>query len=256
VIPAVNFSIFPLGDSAITIDLGNHIAKQLNTRALALHDWLQAHRFPGLADIIIAYSSVSAFYDPDIVRLGRADCQEGVFYCLKKWLEQAWEAMADAKRLAHCAPEEVRRLVRVRSVLADALETRDSVPLADWLETTWLRLGAADAYPKEDLRHARAFLAALSDRAASGEWNGPRDLGSLLGELYAQPQASTSNPVQIMTIHRILVGKAPRETVDQAAMTLLIALGIDVAEGRPDIFMSCIMTESSTQAPSCLTIAE
>ena len=90
--PAVNFSIFPLGDSAITIDLGNHIDKQLNTRALALHDWLQAHRFPGLADIIIAYSSVSAFYNPDIVRLGRTDCQEGAFYCLKKWLEQAWEA--------------------------------------------------------------------------------------------------------------------------------------------------------------------
>ena len=63
-----------------------------------------------------------------------------------------WEAMADMERLAHCASEEVRRLARVRSVLADALETRDSVPLADWLETTWLRLGAADAYPKEDLR--------------------------------------------------------------------------------------------------------
>lgn len=113
-----------------------------------------------------------------------------------------WEALSDVERLKHCSAGEIRRLTRIRSVLATALETRDSLPPADWLETTWLRLGGADAYPKQDLRHARAFLNALSDRAASGEWSGPSDLDSLLGDLYAQPQASTPNPVQIMTIHR------------------------------------------------------
>jgi len=90
--PSYNFFIFPLGDSAITIDLGNHIDKQLNTRALALHDWLQAHRFPGVIDIIVAYSSVSVFYDPPIVRSGKSGCPDGVYYCLKRLLEQAWEA--------------------------------------------------------------------------------------------------------------------------------------------------------------------
>ena len=113
-----------------------------------------------------------------------------------------WEALADPARLKHIARSEVARLIRVRDVLAKALETRDTLPLADWLETTWLRLGAADAYPAQDLRHARAFLSALSERAASGEWGGPKDLDSLLAELFAQPQASTPNPVQIMTIHR------------------------------------------------------
>jgi ATP-dependent helicase/nuclease subunit A len=113
-----------------------------------------------------------------------------------------WEALSDVERLKHCSASERQRLIRIRGVLAAALGTRDTLPLADWLETTWLGLGAADAYPKPDLRHARAFLNALSDRAASGEWNGPRDLDSLLGELYAQPQAATPNPVQLMTIHR------------------------------------------------------
>ncbi len=113
-----------------------------------------------------------------------------------------WEALADPARLKHIARDEVARLIRVRDVLASALETRNTLPLADWLEATWLRLGAADAYPTQDLRHARAFLSALSERAASGEWGGPQDLDSLLAELFAQPQASTSNPVQIMTIHR------------------------------------------------------
>ena len=62
--PPTSFSIYPLGDSAITIDLGNFIDEQLNRRALALYDWLQARRFPGIIDIIVAYSSVSVYYDP------------------------------------------------------------------------------------------------------------------------------------------------------------------------------------------------
>jgi inhibitor of KinA len=94
--PSDNFFIFPLGDSAITIDLGNLIDKQLNTRVLALHDWLQAHRFPGVIDIIVAYSSVSVFYDPSIVRSGKPDCRDEVYYCLKRLLERAWESTMTA----------------------------------------------------------------------------------------------------------------------------------------------------------------
>jgi ATP-dependent helicase/nuclease subunit A len=156
-----------------------------------------------------------------------------------------WEAMADVERLSHCDPQELRRLARVRAVLANALETRDSIPLADWLETTWLRLGAADAYPKEDLRHARAFLAALSDRAASGEWNGPGDIGSLLGDLYAQPQASTPNPVQIMTIHRakglefdhVFVPSLDRD-LNRGREPLLRWLDLPRREGESDLVMA------------------
>jgi ATP-dependent helicase/nuclease subunit A len=156
-----------------------------------------------------------------------------------------WEAMADPERLAQCSAEEVHRLARVRGVLADALETRDSVPLADWLETTWLRLGASDAYPKEELRHARAFLAALSDRAASGEWSGPKDVGSLLGDLYAQPQASTSNPVQIMTIHRakglefdhVFVPSLDRD-LNRGREPLLRWLDLPRRDGESDLVMA------------------
>lgn len=57
-------SIYPLGDSAVTLDLGNDIDPQLNLRALAIHDWVRERRFPGLLDTIVAYSSVSILYDP------------------------------------------------------------------------------------------------------------------------------------------------------------------------------------------------
>ena len=86
-----SYSIFPLGDSAITIDFGNCIDEQLNRRALAVHDWLQAHRFPGILDIIVAYSSVSLYYDPTTVRCSGINCPDGIYYGLKRLLVQAWE---------------------------------------------------------------------------------------------------------------------------------------------------------------------
>ena len=156
-----------------------------------------------------------------------------------------WEALSDTARLARCTPDELKRLVRVREVLAIALHTRDTLPLADWLEMTWMRLGAADAYPKEDLRHASAFLAALSDRAASGEWTGPKDLDSLLGELFAQPQAATANPVQIMTIHRakglefdhVFVPSLDRD-LNRGREPLLRWLDLPRREGESDLIMA------------------
>lgn len=156
-----------------------------------------------------------------------------------------WEAVGDTQRLKHVSREEVSRLTRVRAVLETALQTRDTLPLADWLETTWLRLGGADAYPKQDLRHGRAFLDALSDRAASGEWSGPNDLGSLLGELFAQPQASTPNPVQIMTIHRakglefdhVFVPSLDRD-LNRGGEPLLRWLDLPRRQGESDLMMA------------------
>jgi ATP-dependent helicase/nuclease subunit A len=156
-----------------------------------------------------------------------------------------WEAMADEQRLMRCSPEEMVRVIRVRGVLEAALKARNSMPLADWLELTWLRLGAADAYPVQELRHARAFLAALSERVAGGEWSGPQDLDSLLGDLFAQPQTTESNPVQLMTIHRakglefdhVFVPCLDRG-LNRGREPLLRWLDLPRAEGESDLIMA------------------
>jgi ATP-dependent exoDNAse (exonuclease V) beta subunit len=155
------------------------------------------------------------------------------------------EALGDAQRLKHVPADELGCLQRVREVLSAALLARDRLPVADWLETTWLSLGAADAYPKQDLRHARAFLGALSDRAASGEWGGPSDVGSLLAELFAQPQAATGNPIQIMTIHRakglefdhVFVPSLDRE-LNRGREPLLRWLDLPRRQGESDLIMA------------------
>ena len=88
---SASYSIFPLGDSAITIDLGNCIDEQLNRRALVIHDWLQAHRLSGILDILVAYSSVSIYYDPIQVRSGGPDGLPEGYHRLEQLMIRAWE---------------------------------------------------------------------------------------------------------------------------------------------------------------------
>lgn len=72
-------SIFPLGDAAITLELGHLIDEQLNRKALAIECRLRARSFPGMKDVIVAYSSVTIFYDPVEIR-GSVRGLEGSIY--------------------------------------------------------------------------------------------------------------------------------------------------------------------------------
>ena len=113
-----------------------------------------------------------------------------------------WEALADGERAGRCPPAEQRRLTRLREVLSRALARRGREPPADWLETTWVQLGAPDAYAVSELEDARLFFGALAERAAAGEWQGAKDFPALLQDLFSGAQAPGGHAVQIMTIHR------------------------------------------------------
>ena len=75
----------------MTLDLGSCIEEHHNIRAQAIHDWLQAHRFPGLLDIIVAYSSVSVFYDPAVVRASGVAGAHGAAFWVERLLVRGWE---------------------------------------------------------------------------------------------------------------------------------------------------------------------
>jgi ATP-dependent exoDNAse (exonuclease V) beta subunit len=113
-----------------------------------------------------------------------------------------WESLVDPARLAGAAPVDLPRVARLRAVLESALVRRGSAPPADWLESTWLGLGGADAYTAEELEDAHAFFAALATRAATRTWQGPEDYPALLQDLFSAPRAAQPNAVQIMTMHR------------------------------------------------------
>ena len=60
--------IFPLGDNAITIEFGNEISLELNRKALALTEFLDANPFPGFIESLPAYSSTTVFFNIGVVR--------------------------------------------------------------------------------------------------------------------------------------------------------------------------------------------
>jgi inhibitor of KinA len=59
----LRYSIFPLGDSAITVDFGNIIDETINRHVMALFYQLQNHPLPGMIEAIPAYSSLTIYYD-------------------------------------------------------------------------------------------------------------------------------------------------------------------------------------------------
>lgn len=63
-----HYHIFPLGDAAATIELGNTIDEALNQKVLAMQEWIRANPFEGLKDTIVAYSSLTIIYDPVLIK--------------------------------------------------------------------------------------------------------------------------------------------------------------------------------------------
>lgn len=57
------YSIFPLGDSALTIDFGNIINKEVNEKVLAIFHHLKSMNDRRIIDLIPAYSSLTVYYD-------------------------------------------------------------------------------------------------------------------------------------------------------------------------------------------------
>lgn len=57
------YHIFPLGDSAVTIDYGSTINEEINDMALARFHQFQLQRIPGVIEIVPSYSSLTIYYD-------------------------------------------------------------------------------------------------------------------------------------------------------------------------------------------------
>ena len=74
----------------MTLELGHLIDEQVNRRVLTLEAWLRERSFSGLKDIIVAYSSITVFYDPAEMR--QSGWSDGVHKHIRQLLEEAWVA--------------------------------------------------------------------------------------------------------------------------------------------------------------------
>jgi len=103
-------SIFPLGDSAITLDLGHLIDEQLNRKALAIEGRLRARPFPGIKDVITAYSSVTVVYDPVEIRGQVRNLEGSIYKYVCGLLEEVYAEVAMTASLAGDGPGIVQRV--------------------------------------------------------------------------------------------------------------------------------------------------
>ena len=88
------FQIFPLGDSAATIDLGNAISKSLNAKARSMQQWMEDHPLDAVRDMITGYSSLSVLYDP--VEVKKKYAPKGTaFEFIRERLIEAWNQSGD-----------------------------------------------------------------------------------------------------------------------------------------------------------------
>ena len=55
--------IFPLSESSLIVEFGSEISVELNERAIALADHLDADPFPGYIESVPCYASTAVFYD-------------------------------------------------------------------------------------------------------------------------------------------------------------------------------------------------
>jgi inhibitor of KinA len=67
-LPDAAYTIYPLGDEGLTIELGDRIAPAVNQRCLLLAEHLRKTAIPGVRDIVAAYASVSLLYDAAKIR--------------------------------------------------------------------------------------------------------------------------------------------------------------------------------------------
>lgn len=94
------------------------------------------------------------------------------------------------------------RLAHVHSILSAAFAQQGRVPLRRWLESTWLQLGGGHTLISAgDNRDIQAFFD-LVEKLAQGHTLDFTQLESAMEKLYAEPDITSSDRLQFLTIHK------------------------------------------------------
>jgi len=88
--PAIpDYQLFPLGDAAIVVQLGQTIDQEIHKRISAYMAYLAAHTFPGFSELVPAYTSITIYYDPWVVsEKGQIDPYQKVVEILQQRLAE------------------------------------------------------------------------------------------------------------------------------------------------------------------------
>ena len=111
-----------------------------------------------------------------------------------------WDLMNDESQISRLGPEASRRLLRIRSVLREALEERPR-SLRTWVEGVWLGLGGPACCSGSENEDASTFFHHLEQMDEGGSL----DIAAFeerIAQLYADPDPDADESLQIMSIHK------------------------------------------------------
>lgn len=86
--PLVPYRIFPCGDHAITIELGNKVTESINRQIISLFKSISLQPIQGIKDIIPAYNSLTIIYDVVIIK--KNDQVNTAYGYMEKYLDSAF----------------------------------------------------------------------------------------------------------------------------------------------------------------------
>ena len=52
------------GDTAITVEFGSEITTEINSKVIALYEYLKESKIKGINEVMPTYCSITIFYDP------------------------------------------------------------------------------------------------------------------------------------------------------------------------------------------------
>ncbi len=114
-----------------------------------------------------------------------------------------WTVLQDQTRLARLSDAARQRIETVRTVLTSALAMRGRSRLRQIVEGAWLALGGpACVDAPTDLEDARVYLDLLDELEEGGDITDSARLAEQVSELYALPDVTANDTLQLMTIHK------------------------------------------------------
>ena len=94
----IPYRIFPLGDTALTIDFGNTINEAINREVIARFNQLQEQPLPGMLEAIPAYSSLTVYYNVYELRR-KIKPGKTVFEWMKEQAEERMKTPVQEKKI-------------------------------------------------------------------------------------------------------------------------------------------------------------
>ena len=166
-----------------------------------------------------------------------------------------WQCLHDAALVESLAPAERARLSRFSAVFTRFLQERQRLPLRQTLASLWCELGGpATLRQAAELRNCETFFDLIEGLDDAGRIE-PHELEARVGRLFAAPDQSASNPLQIMTMHKAKglefdhvllpgLGRPPR-----AGQSELLAWRAGPDQQRQQFILAPIRATGDKQAP-------